>query len=775
MQGVGFRPFVFRLAEELSLDGWVVNDKHGLTVEVEGPRSDLESFLERLDHDKPAAATVESTAVAWPDPTGHRGFEIRESDDRGRPSVQILPEIATCPACLEEVLDPGDRRHGYPFTNCTLCGPRFSIVRSLPYDRARTTMEGFSMCDACRAEYESPSDRRFHAQPNACPECGPRLAWWGPDGEVRAEGEDALRVAAEALERGEIVAVKGLGGFHLAVDARNGKAVGRLRDGKPRREKPFALMVRDLKQAGTVCRLGKREREVLASPEAPILLLPRRIDAPVHEKVAPGNPCLGIMLPYSPLHHLLLEATGFPIVATSGNLSEEPICTDESEAVERLGDLADGFLVHDRPIARHVDDSVAWMVYGKPQLLRRARGHAPRPVSLAAEMPPILAVGGHLKNTVSLGIGRQVFVSQHLGDMETPQSLAAFEAVIEDFLRLYEAEPVAIAHDLHPDYVTTRWARTLGDDDREPLADATRRLAGLPLIPVQHHHAHLAACLAENEHTGSALGIVWDGTGYGSDGTIWGGEFLVGTAASFRRIASFRPFPLPGGDAAVREPRRSALALLWELYGEAALDRTEIATVRAFRDDERRLLAAILARGVNSPLTSSAGRIFDGVSSILGLCQQSTYEGQAASRLEFTAALGIESAYPVELVTPDGDGPLHLDWRPALDALICEWRRDVKVPTVAARFHGTMVEAIVAVAHAAGEKVVALTGGCFQNRLLVDRTVMRLRGEGFKVLLHSHVPPNDGGLSLGQVAVAAASLRESTAGLERRPGIQQEV
>ncbi|HSM23055.1 MAG TPA: carbamoyltransferase HypF, partial [Rubrivivax sp.] len=539
----------------------------------------------------------------------------------------VLPDIATCPDCLREVFDPTDRRHRYPFTNCTNCGPRFSIIQALPYDRPNTTMRGFVMCPACQAEYDSPLDRRFHAQPNACPVCGPRLAVIGE--QLSANGEqsdtetdhrspitDHLQTAANALRAGQIVAVKGLGGFHLMVDAGNAEAVARLRQRKQRYEKPLALMVKDLAAARRLVEIDEQAAALLASAEAPIVLLPRRANAPVAANVAPGNPTLGVMLAYTPLHHLLLDAvvarsetghseavarseTGHStekighsieaLVATSGNLSDEPICTDNEEAVQRLGHIADLFLVHDRPIERHVDDSVAWIVEGQPRLLRRARGYAPLPVLLARPAPTILAVGAHLKNTVALSVGRQVFISQHIGDLETAEALAAFQRVIADFLRLYEAEPVAIAHDMHPDYLSTRWAveererREMRESQMPPSEDPSFPFfPSFPsLVPVQHHHAHLAACLAENGATGPALGVTWDGTGYGLDGTIWGGEFLLGDAADFTRVAHLRPFRLPGGEAAVKAPRRVALALLWELYGEASLGMDELATIRA--------------------------------------------------------------------------------------------------------------------------------------------------------------------------------------------------
>jgi hydrogenase maturation protein HypF len=795
VQGVGFRPFVYRLATELGLAGWVLNDTAGVFIEVEGPELALAEFLRRLPGERPPRALIQSLDAAWLTPAGYERFEIRHSDGQGNKTVLVLPDIATCADCLAEVLDPNDRRHRYPFTNCTNCGPRFSIIQALPYDRPNTTMRRFVLCPACQAEYDNPLDRRFHAQPNACPVCGPRLALWrakvsgvtsqvssagrqGSGGKSLAEDDDALRLAVDALRAGQIVAVKGLGGFHLMVDAGNADAVARLRQRKQRYEKPLALMVRDLAAARRLVEVDEQAAALLTSAEAPIVLLPRRAGAPVAANVAPGNPTLGVMLAYTPLHHLLLDAvarsappggyaqTGHSsegaghsvtaLVATSGNLSDEPICIDEQEAVTRLGQIADLFLVHDRPIERHVDDSVAWIVDGRPRLLRRARGYAPLPVLLAQPAPTILAVGAHLKNTVALSIGRQVFISQHIGDLETAEAIAAFESVIADFLRLYEVEPVAIAHDMHPDYLSTRWA-TEGDRVTRWQGDKVR-------IAVQHHHAHLAACLAENGVHEPALGVTWDGAGYGLDGTTWGGEFLLGDAADFVRVAHLRPFRLPGGDAAAKGPRRVALALLWELYGEAALEMDDLAPIRALPPSERVVLGQMLRRGLSAPIATSAGRMFDGVAALLGLHPYVSFEGQAAMALEYAVDASEDGAYPLSLVSssfpslPSAPPPLLLDWQPMIEALLHDLRTGVSAGILAARFHNGLAAAIVAVAQAVGQPLVALTGGCFQNRLLLERSASRLRQAGFDVLLHRQVPPNDGGISLGQVAVAAARL-----------------
>jgi hydrogenase maturation protein HypF len=769
VQGVGFRPFVFRLAEELALPGWVLNDARGVFIEVEGPRATLESFRERIVADRPPHAIVQSVEAAWLSPAGYRSFEIRHSEEAGAKTALVLPDLATCPECLAEVLDPAARRHGYPFANCTNCGPRFTILYALPYDRPNTTMRGFPMCTACRAEYEEPRDRRFHAQPIACAKCGPVIALWDAAGGEVARRDEAVEAAARVLREGRILALKGLGGFHLMCDARDGAAVERLRQRKLRIGKPFALMVADLDQARTLCEVPELAARWLASPEAPILLLPRRRGSTdeaggrgaaavsAAPEVAPGNPNLGVMLPATPLHHLLLHACGFPVVATSGNLTDEPICTNEYRALERLGGIADYFLVHDRPIERHMDDSVGWIVRGELRLLRRARGFAPLPVTLERALPVVLGVGPHLKNTVALAVGRQVFVSQHIGDLETPEAMGAFERVIADFQRLYEVRPAAVAHDLHPDYLSTRWALSGAAG-----GDEVRR------IGVQHHHAHLAACLAENGIEGRALGVTWDGTGYGSDGTIWGGEFLLGDASSFERVAHLRPFRLPGGEAAVHEPRRTALGLLREIHGKVAPAVLPAPCTGWFSESELATLGRMLDGGLNSPVTTSLGRLFDGVAALLGLRTRVTFEGEAAMALEWVADPAERGAYPVDSTrrstahrggeAAGPGGPLIVDWAPLLAGVIEDLGRGVAREVVAARFHNGLVRAALDVAKAVGEERVALSGGCFQNRLLTERLGAALEEAGHTVLLHRQVPPGDGGVSLGQVVVAAARL-----------------
>lgn len=756
VQGVGFRPFVYRLAGDLDLPGWVINDGRGVQIELEGGKTKLDTFLERLQHESPPRSVLHSVDIQWLDPQGFSGFEIRHSEEAGVKSVVMLPDVATCDDCLAEALDPGDRRFEYPFTNCTNCGPRFSIIRALPYDRPNTTMERFQMCPDCAREYRDPLDRRFHAQPNACPVCGPQVQLTDTAGEILAERRAAIEEATARLARGQILALKGLGGFHLMVDARDATAVTRLRQRKGRYEKPLALMVESLEAAAEICTIDEASQRLLTSSESPIVLMPVRDDAAVAREIAPGNPRLGVMLAYTPLHHQLLRQTGFPVVATSGNLTDEPICIDNAEALDRLGKIADVFLLHDRPIQRHVDDSVLQVIENRSQPIRRARGLAPMPLILRRSGPTVLAVGGHLKNAIALGIADRAFLSQHIGDMETPQAFAAFEAVIRDFLAVYDVAPQVVAHDLHPDYPATRWAV---DAVSQVHHDWRSALEGKTTLAVQHHHAHLASCLAENRIDGPALGVTWDGTGYGDDGTVWGGEFLLGDASGYRRVARLRRFRLPGGDAAVKEPRRIALAALWEMWGDTTFEQQDLAPVRATRPEEQRLLSNMLDRGFRSPLTSSAGRLFDAAAALVDLHQQVSFEGQAAMALEFVADPDTTGGYPVEIVRAhEGSETLEIDWQPTLEALIEDSRNRVDTGIIAARFHNALAAAIVDVGKRIGEKRVALTGGCFQNRLLTERTAQRLRQAGLDVVVHRQVPANDGGISLGQVVVAAAQI-----------------
>ncbi|HEY7330239.1 MAG TPA: carbamoyltransferase HypF [Gemmataceae bacterium] len=755
VQGVGFRPFVYRLANELALSGWVNNSPQGAVIEIEGEDGRITEFLRRLPGEKPRPCVLHSLTPTYLPLIGYSGFEVRDSSESGPKSAVILPDLATCSDCLREILDPTNRRYRYPFTNCTNCGPRFSIIEVLPYDRPRTTMKRFPMCAACRAEYDNPSDRRFHAQPNACPSCGPHLELWDAAGKILAFHDDALRTAADALRRGDIVAAKGLGGFHLLVDARNQEAVLRLRRRKLREEKPFGLMYPSLDALQQDCRISETEERLLLSAESPLVLLKRLASggrkppvekkqgayaprSPIAPAVAPANPYLGVMLPYTPVHHLLLAELGFPIVATSGNRSDEPICLDEVEALTRLADIADLFLIHDRPIARQVDDSVVRVILGREMVLRRARGYAPYPVTVAQALPPLLAVGAHQKNTLAIAAGCQVVVSQHIGDLDTPLAISGFRRIAEDLPRLYALEPQAVVCDKHPDYNSTRHAEGMG----------------LPVLRVQHHYAHVRACMAEHGLSPPVLGVAWDGTGLGIDGTIWGGEFLCVTDTGFRRVAHLRTFRLPGGERAVREPRRTALGLLYELLGEQLFDHDDLASLRDFSQAECGLLRSMLQGRVNSPWTSSAGRLFDAMSALLDIRQIVAFEGQAAMELEFAVEGAAKTEpYPFDLTTTG-----VLDWGPMVRAILEDMQLGSLTGIIARRFHDTLVEMIVATAQSVGERVVVLSGGCFQNAYLLEQSVTRLNVAGFTVYWPERIPPNDGGISLGQILAAIPSI-----------------
>jgi hydrogenase maturation protein HypF len=739
VQGVGFRPFVYRLATDLDLAGWVSNSSEGVFIEAEGEKSALDKFLIRLNQDRPRHASIHSLEYSFLDAIGLQTFKIQNSESSGAKRTIIPPDIATCADCLREVFDPLNRRYLYPFTNCTNCGPRFTIIESLPYDRPNTTMSRFTMCARCRAEYEEPSDRRFHAQPNACPDCGPRLDVWDDTGMWIADREDAIPHAIAALQEGRIVALKGLGGFHLLADAANEKAVVRLRLLKRREQKPFALMSPSLEVAKLLCEIDRLEERALAAPESPIVILRRRLSDLVAASVAPRNPYLGVMLPYTPLHHLLMKAFGRPIVATSGNQSDEPIAIDERDALRRLSGIADLFLVHDRPIRRHADDSIIRILLGHQQILRRARGYAPLPIVLKPGPERLadsagVSVGGHLKNTVALTIGNHVFISQHIGDLETKEAFNAFSRVIEDFENLYGVQPGAIGGDLHPDYLSAKYAADLAESKH------------LPFGRIQHHYAHVLSCMADNDVDAPALGIAWDGTGYGTDQTIWGGEFLRITESGFQRAAHFRTFPLPGGDAAVRKPTHTATGLLYEILGPGAFDGSEAPILRQ-----------MLEKGIRCPRTSSVGRLFDAVAALAGVCREAGFEAQAAMELEFAVSAGISASYGY-VIRPGA--PLVIDWEPMIRQIIADVKSDMDRGVISAKFHNTLAHIAIDVADQIGERRVLLTGGCFQNRYLAEQTVQMLRRAGLSAYWHQRVPPNDGGLALGQ----AVALRERGTG-----------
>ncbi|MQA13532.1 MAG: carbamoyltransferase HypF [Pseudonocardiaceae bacterium] len=734
VQGVGFRPYVHALAGRLGLAGQVGNDTSGVFVELEGGRTAIEEFLTALPRDAPPLAVIERVQTAPLHPTGQAGFTIVSSERAGRRDTLISADSATCDDCLRELADPADRRFGYPFINCTNCGPRFTIVRDVPYDRPFTTMSGFPMCEACTAEYHDPANRRYHAQPVCCPDCGPRLQLVG------GPGGDPLPAAAALLRSGGVLAVKGLGGYHLAVHAADHDAAATLRARKHREDKPFAVMVADLDAARALCDLDDTAAALLTGRRRPVVLAPRRPGAPVAPAVAPGNGQLGVMLPYTPLHHLLLRETGAAIVLTSGNVSDEPIAYRDDDATQRLSGIADAFLTHDRPIHTRTDDSVTRAFRGAELPVRRSRGYAPEPVRLARPVPrPVLGCGAELKNTFCLARGNHAFVSHHIGDLENYETLRSFTEGIAHFQRLFDVEPQVVGHDLHPEYLSTKHARELD---------------GVELIGVQHHHAHIASCLADNGVEGPVLGVAFDGLGYGSDGTIWGGEFLLADLAGFERLAHLAPMPMPGGTAAIRQPWRMAAAYLDASFGgDPPADLPVLARNTADWDT----VVTMGRRGVNAPLTSSAGRLFDAVAAILGVRDTINYEGQAAIELEQWADPSIREGYPS---TISGAAPLQLSGGDLVRSVVDDLLAGVDPPVIVARFHAGVSDAIVAVCRrlrdTTGMGTVALSGGVFQNLLLLGRTVDGLEGAGFGVLVHQRVPCNDGGISLGQVAVAAA-------------------
>lgn len=778
VQGVGFRPFIYRLATQLNLTGWVNNSVQGVYIEVEGLRENLEQFQRRLQQEKPPQSEIQSLDSVWLPTVGYSQFEIHvsESTTYTEKSAILLPDLSTCSDCLKEIFDPENRRYQYPFTNCTNCGPRYSIIQALPYDRNHTTMATFTMCSDCQTEYNNPLNRRFHAQPNACPVCGPQLELWDKIGNKIASFHDALKQAANIIRSGQILALKGLGGFLLIVDARNETAVQNLRTRKRRPAKPLAVMYPNLEQVKQNCFVSELEEKLLSSPASPIVLL-RRISPLVgiiSPSVTPGNPYLGVMLPYTPLHHLLLAELNFPIVATSGNFASEPICIDQAEAVHRLNQIADFFLVHNRPIVRPIDDSVVRVIAGEEMVLRRARGYAPLPVliqeesigadrslfyqtnfslaqpsDLSIENPKkILAVGGHLKNTIAIAFNQKAFLSQHIGDLENPQALAAFQEVINRLSQIYDFQPNIIVCDAHPDYYSTQFAEALSQQNLP-----------IPIIRVQHHLAHVFSVIAEHHLQLSLLGIAWDGTGYGLDGTIWGGEFFQITKTSIQRIASFRPFPLPGGDKAVYEPRRIALGLLYELFGNSIFNHEmNLQLMQSFTTQELKIMQRMLNRKLNTPLTSSVGRLFDGVAAVLGIAQTVSFEGQAAMALEFAIEnLETDEYYPFEwcdIPQPleNGENLNYFNWESTLQGILQDQIDQKPLNLISAKFHNTLVEAVVEIAKKLGEKTITLSGGCFQNQYLIERTIKRLLQENFHVYWSKKIPPNDGGLALGQAA-----------------------
>lgn len=767
VQGVGFRPFVFQLASQCNLSGWIENTPQGATIEIEGHSDDLKLFQRRLRLQAPPTAKIDGIASSSSSLQHEKKFSIRTSQSGGPRLSVIPPDLATCQDCLYEMHDPTSRRYRYPFTTCTQCGPRYSIVEKIPFDRINTTMKRFPLCEACQREYEDMANRRFHAEAIACPACGPHLELWDGEGKVLARTEEALLQACSIVLEGKILTVKGLGGFQLWADALSEEAVQKLRNRKHRPRKPFAVLFPFLDILKQHCECSNEEEKLLTSPETPIVILRRKENSSLAPAVAPDNPYVGAMLPYTPLHHLLMADLQIPVIATSGNLSEEPIVIDECEAHSCLNGIADAFLVHDRPIARPVDDSVVRIVNGNFMMLRRARGYAPVPITIKApqlkvqSLPQVLAVGGQLKNTVAVTTQDQVVMSQHIGDLSTPEAYAQFERTASDQLKLFNIKPEAIAYDLHPDYRSTIFAKKLGKE------------MNIPVMPIQHHYAHILSCMAEHGLEGPVLGVAWDGGGYGTDGTIWGGEFLLADYSGFKRVGHLRSFRLPGGEICMREPRRVALSMLYETFGEECLG-MDLPPIHSLGPDLSRSLIELLKKDVNCPITTSMGRLFDGISSILSLCHINTFEGEAAMALEFAAEKspqeGMDNIFSIPLITlsPEGQSseeerkkgegfsskttPVIADWRPLVRSIVKQSFEGTSPNEIGLNFHQALTELVFIMAEKRKTSAVVLTGGAFQNALLLNgiQSSPKHYEEG-KLFVSSQAPTNDGGLAWGQV------------------------
>jgi hydrogenase maturation protein HypF len=746
VQGVGFRPFVYALARRHALAGWVLNDAKGVQIEVEGEEDGVTAFLFGISS-PPVLAVVEKTTVNYFPPAGYQGFAIRESTGSDERLALISPDITICGDCRQELFNPDDRRYHYPFINCTNCGPRFTIIEDIPYDRAKTTMASFEMCPACNREYHDPADRRFHAQPNACPVCGPQVELLDNTG-IKLQSVDPIQEALCLLKEGRILAVKGLGGFHLACDAAQEAAVALLRGRKYREDKPFALMCKDLEVIERICVVDDAARRLLTSKERPIVILPRRADTAVAPSVAPGQGTLGVMLPYTPLHHLLLADGLASLVMTSGNRSDEPIAYRDAEALERLNQIADFFLMHNREIHTRCDDSVVKPFRGRPTFMRRARGYIPFPIRLQRGGASVLACGAELKNTFCLTKGNYAFLSHHIGDLENYETMQSFEEGIGLITRLFQIRPQAVVHDLHPDYLATRYA----------LAYA--RGHNVPAIGVQHHVAHALSCMAEHGLEGPVLAVVLDGTGYGEDGTVWGGEFLEVTKRAYTRLGHLHTIPLPGGDRAAREPWRMAAAYLDRIYGRA--ERVDIPFAKGLDLAQWSLLREAVQAGINSPLCSSTGRLFDAVSALIGVRLHTNYEGQAAIELEQMARQGEQGEYPFGIA--EQEGCFILDADPLIAAIVEEIKGEVDPSLISARFHNSLARAIARIAMQMRERTglsdIVLSGGVFQNHLLMGRAVDLLEQADFKAYIHQHVPANDGGIALGQAFYALCLMQE---------------
>jgi len=741
VQGVGFRPFVYREAVNCDITGWVLNDSQGVLIEAEGTPEQLVDFLDRLQQRLPPLASITRLQQQDVPPRSDKSFTIRHSQEQSEHSAQIAPDTYVCDDCLQELFDPEDARYRYPFINCTNCGPRYSIVTGIPYDRPKTTMAVFPMCPSCQTEYDDPASRRFHAQPNACPQCGPQLQLLNADG-VPHPSATPLKTAVELLRQGRILAIKGLGGFHLAVDAGNNDAVAELRRRKARDEKPFALMSRDLEHVRQYAKTSHAEERLLSSTERPIVLLEQQDRHGISPLVAPHNRYFGVMLPYTPLHFLLLEQHFTALVMTSGNLTDEPIVYQNDDACERLKGIADFYLHHNRDIFTRTDDSIVRVMADQPMLLRRSRGYVPRSIALPAAQDNILALGAELKNTFCMTRQNRAFLSHHIGDLKNLDVYRSFEQGMTHLQKILSWQPQCIAHDLHPDYLSSRYA----------LEQET-----LPTVAVQHHHAHLVSCMAEHGVTEPCLGMIFDGIGYGVDGHIWGGEFLLGDNQGFERLGHFAYLPMPGGDAATQQPWRMAVSLLVQVYGE---DLPDLPLLAGIPSHELKLLHQMIDKGINSPLTSSCGRLFDAVAALVGLRSQINYEGQAALELEMAIAPSLDfTSYPYTL--QQDDAMLIFNPKLLVTELVDELQQGVPTARISGRFHTTLATMVVDVCRRLREQTgvnrVVLSGGVFQNRFLTEHACKGLQAENFTVLTHSLVPPNDGGLALGQAVIAGVS------------------
>lgn len=750
VQGVGFRPFVYNLAKRYDLKGWVLNASDGVMIEVEGDEMNLEKFVIGVKENPPASAAIEKIEIQDNlTPVGYNDFEIRKSMAQHGKFVPISPDISICEDCLAELFDPSNRRYLYPFINCTNCGPRFTVIKDIPYDRENTTMANFIMCNGCQYEYDEPTNRRFHAQPNACTNCGPTLELWDHDGKMSVP--DPIGETIELLNAGRIMAIKGIGGFHLVCDAENDDAVSELRRRKYRAYKPFAVMSYDIKTIEKYCYVNSKEKEFLLSPRRPILLLRKKAGSSISPYIAPNNNYLGVMLPYTPLHYLLLRDSFLALVMTSGNIGGEPISMANEDALDKLNDLADFFLLNNRDICNRCDDSVATVIEGSEILIRRSRGFVPQPLYLKISSPGILACGADLKNTFCLSKDNSYFIGQHIGDLQNVETYNFFCDSISRYRRFFHIDPSIVTYDLHPDYLSTKYALIYaGSESHTPNPE---------LIGVQHHHAHMASCMADNNLDQMVIGVIFDGTGYGIDGKIWGGEFLIGDYSSFERMGHLIYIPLPGGETAIANPYRMALSFLYSLFGRNCMD-LDIDFIFRLNEQDAAIIIRQIEREVNSPLTSSCGRLFDAVSSLIGLRDKITYEGQAAIELEMIAVEGVNHSYKWGI--NDEGCQTIVDTREIFQGIIKDLKDGVSQSVISAKFHNTVSNFIVDVCRRIrdieGLNRVILSGGVFQNRLLLVKTLDGLVKGGFEPFFHRRVPTNDGGLSLGQAVIAASKI-----------------